>query len=101
MLEQITHDAFAQQLNTPFRVQSNHDRSLTVELIEATGLHTSDRCEAFSIVFRGPADPFLPQGTYRFDHDEIGAFELFIVPIRQDERGLYYEACFNRLRQGE
>ena len=89
MLEQITHDAFARQLNTPFRVQYNPDRSLIVELIEATDLHASDRFETFSIVFRGPSDHFLPQGMYRFDHGEIGTFELFIVPIRQDEHGLY------------
>jgi hypothetical protein len=31
-------------------------------------------------------------------HDQIGEFELFIVPIKQDDRGFYYEAIFNRLR---
>jgi hypothetical protein len=31
--------------------------------------------------------------------DEIGVFELFIVPIRRDDQGFYYEAVFNRMRQ--
>jgi hypothetical protein len=31
--------------------------------------------------------------------DEIGAFELCIVPIRRDDQGFYYEAVFNRMRQ--
>jgi hypothetical protein len=31
--------------------------------------------------------------------DEIGAFELFIVPIRRDDQGFSYEAVFNRMRQ--
>jgi hypothetical protein len=35
------------------------------------------------------------------DHDTIGAFDLFIVPISQDRDGLYYEACFNRVRSEE
>jgi hypothetical protein len=29
----------------------------------------------------------------------MGQFELFLVPIKEDEQGFYYEAVFNRLRQ--
>jgi hypothetical protein len=31
------------------------------------------------------------------EHDSIGDFELFLVPIARDDSGTYYEAVFNRL----
>jgi hypothetical protein len=34
-------------------------------------------------------------------HDAIGAFDLFTVPIRRDQHGLYYEAVFNRREEGQ
>ena len=48
----------------------------------------------FSIVFLEPAAEVLPQAIYRFDHDELGAFELFVVPIARDADGTRYEAVF-------
>ncbi|MDX6508976.1 MAG: hypothetical protein QOG81_728, partial [Gaiellaceae bacterium] len=36
----------------------------------------------------------LPQQIYRFDHDELGTLEIFIVPIGTDEGGVRYEAVF-------
>jgi hypothetical protein len=29
----------------------------------------------------------------------MGQFELFIVPVKQDAQGFYYEAVFNRIRE--
>ncbi len=48
---------------------------------------------SFRLEFLGPADPVLPQATYRFagggtDHD------IFIVPIAKDAGGVRYEAVF-------
>jgi hypothetical protein len=51
--------------------------------------------ETFSIVFCGPKDSHLPQGTYKFQ-GSVGTFDLFIVPIREDSKGVYYEAVINR-----
>jgi hypothetical protein len=42
---------------------------------------------------------FLSQGVHNFKHDQMGQFELFIVPIKQDEQGFYYQAVFNNLRE--
>ena len=53
----------------------------------------------FSIVFRGPLDPELAQGTYRFDHRALGRVHLFVVPMQADRSGRYYEAVFNRMRE--
>jgi hypothetical protein len=55
-------------------------------------------CECFSVMFLGPAESVLPQATYRVE-DEGEAFDIFIVPVGRDERGVRYEAVFNRLRK--
>jgi hypothetical protein len=41
---------------------------------------------------------FLGQGVRNFQHEQMGNFELFIVPVQQDAQGFYYEAVFNRIR---
>ena len=53
---------------------------------------------SFSILFRGPVDRALRQGTYTVEHHRMGAFPLFIVPMQAGQDGAYYEATFNRLQ---
>jgi hypothetical protein len=101
MPEQFTRDTFAQHLNTQFRVQSSAASLIPLELVETTETASAPDYETFSIEFRGPSDMFLPQGTYRFVLDGLGSLDLFIVPIRNVQGGLYYEACFNRLLSAE
>src|SRR5215213_561167 len=94
----LTHEAFSQQANTKFQVQVDENTPVELELTEVSELKLYPHQEEFSIIFRGPLTTFLGQGVHIFSHDQIGQFELFIVPIRQDEQGFYYEAIFNRLR---
>jgi hypothetical protein len=95
----LTHEAFTQQLNSKFQVQLDEKTNVEVELVAVSEVKLYPRQEEFSIEFRGPLDSFLGQGAGNFKHDKMGEFELFIVPIRQDEQGFYYEAIFNRLRE--
>lgn len=97
MSEHLTHDVFARNLKSKFRVVIDDTRSVEAELTEVSDLLVSDRQERFSVLFRMPREPHLGQGLWRFDHDEIGPFELFIVPVGQNEQGTTYEAIFNRL----
>jgi|SRR6266508_851531 hypothetical protein len=99
MLDELTRDMFARQLNTQFRVERQDGGAVTLDLIEVSEVRSMPGTESFSTEFRGPTGAFLPQAIYQFHHDAIGAFELFIVPIRQDAHGFYYEAVFNRMRQ--
>jgi len=101
VLERLTRETFARCLNTQFQIQDDAAHALALELIEVSETRAHAHNEAFSIVFRGPRETFLPQNTYRLHHDEIGTFDLFIVPIGQDQRGFYYQAVFNRLRGEE
>jgi hypothetical protein len=95
----LKHENFAAQLNTKFRVQDNDSKAVDLVLSEVSELKTSPKQEQFSIVFRGPLEVFLGQGGRRFEHGEMGHFDLFIVPIRKDDDGFYYEAVFNRFRK--
>jgi hypothetical protein len=95
----LTQEAFAQNVNTNFRVSTDDSRQLDLELTEVSELKLVKTQEEFAIVFRGPLDHFIGQGTRAFAHEKMGQFELFIVPIRQDAEGYYYEAVFNRFRE--
>lgn len=50
---------------------------------------------AFRLEFSGPPEPVLAQATYRMQHAELGALDIFIVPIAQDESAATYEAIMN------
>jgi len=50
--------------------------------------------EPFLLLFSGPLEPFLEQHMYTLQHDELGMIEMFLVPVKQDENGYYYEAVF-------
>ena len=97
MLESFTVEMFAGRIGERFTIAAD-DGALEAQLVETTPLEESarppDTRTPFSLVFLGPLDPVLPQAIYRFEHDELGAFEIFVVPIGRDETGVRYEAVF-------
>ena len=95
----LTHEEFTQHANTKFQVQIEENNFVELELIEVSGLKLYPQQAEFSIVFRGPLNVLLHQGVHPFKHDQMGQFEIFIVPFKQDEQGFYYEAVFNRIRE--
>lgn len=95
----LEHETFSRYLNTTFRISVGESNTIEAELNTVSDLQLSPQQERFAIVFRGPREPLLDQGTYRFEHDEMGEFILFMVPLRQDDNGTFYEACFNRMRK--
>lgn len=96
MLETFTLDTFTPHLNSTFRIKRGDEVALELRLIEATDVGTTPRQIQFSIVFHGPHSPRLEQGIYRLEHDALGTFDLFLVPIKKDQEGFYYQAIFNR-----
>jgi hypothetical protein len=94
----LTHEEFTKNANTKFHVQVDENTNVPLELTAVSELKLYPQQEEFTVVFRGPSDMYLDQGVRNFIHDQMGQFELFIVPIRQDAQGFYYEAVFNRLR---
>ena len=97
MTDSLTHKAFTKHLETKFQIRIDTGTSVELTLIEASELKVLPGQEHFSLLFRGPGEIFLGQGTFLVEHEDLGQFPLFVVPIRQDEQGYYYEAVFNRV----
>lgn len=95
-VDPLTHATFAPHAGTTFRVLVE-PAPLVLQLAEVSELRGGPRVETFSLEFRGPLDALLPQGEYQFEHDVIGTFALFIVPVGRDESASEYEAVFNRV----
>ena len=97
MLQNSTYEVFAKLVNQKFSLVYDSGR-LAVELIECKTLNAQaqdGQREPFSLIFRGPAGPLLPQRIYTFDFGELGCSDIFIVPIGPDAAGMRYEAVFN------
>jgi hypothetical protein len=93
----LEHAEFSKHLNTKFRIRINENETVESELVEVSEHLVSPRQERFAIVFRTSNDFFLGQGMMQMEHDEMGQFVLFLVPIGRDDSGTSYEAVFNRL----
>ncbi len=97
MTEHLTKTGLAENLHTQFRLCLDSIQTSQLELVSLNDTRTAPGYESFALVFRGEINDRLNQGTYRFVHATLGTFDLFIVPVAQDQTGRYYEAVFNRL----
>jgi hypothetical protein len=97
MSDRLDRASFSEQLNTKFQVHIGETDSLEVELVEVTDGGSTPRQERFSIVFRGPRNVLLEQALYKVEHEKMGSFDLFLVPVGMDDEGISYEAVFNHL----
>jgi hypothetical protein len=48
----------------------------------------------FSLTFKAPPEPALPQRIYRLEHPQLDAMDIFLVPVARSATGLHYEAVF-------
>ena len=86
-------DTYAPLIGSTFCVGPNGE--VPVELVSATELPVHGVC--FSLIFRATADAPLDQRTYRVEHDLLGDFPLFLVPLGPcDDGRLELEAIVNR-----
>lgn len=103
-LSKLTVDDFSNRIGDEFRIRVDDQSTVTLELDSAETRAEAGKSgrtdSAFSLLFRGPSDNMLPQGTYEFAHSDMGMLLIFIVPVRQDEKGYHYEAVFTRLDAG-
>ncbi|MBF0611984.1 MAG: hypothetical protein HQL55_12760 [Magnetococcales bacterium] len=51
----------------------------------------------FALSFQGTRNRYCPQGLYTLTHPEVGAVELFLVPLAFDKDTVdyFYHALFN------
>lgn len=94
-LSELTHDTFATLVGEPFAIAAEPS-AIELVLEQATlGAEPPDAGRRpFSLVFRGPPQPLLPQRVYRLEHAKLGALEIFVVPLAQDVEATRYEAIF-------
>ncbi|HZV35423.1 MAG TPA: hypothetical protein VFB72_12695 [Verrucomicrobiae bacterium] len=102
-LESLTKEKFANALNTQFRVLIDSAAPVELQLVEVTAAPTvassgrdAGLFESYSLMFAGPGERFLPQKMYSFEHEIIGRFDLFIVPVGREGGTFKYQAIFNR-----
>lgn len=96
MLDKVTRDTFEPRKGEAFELtdEAAGEVELTLASVQGTGLQGKAPREQFSLHFHGPREPLLPQKIYRLENAEIGAMDLFLVPIAQDDEGTTYEAVF-------
>jgi Domain of unknown function (DUF6916) len=97
----VSFDQFSGRVGQTFQIGTDGGPSISAELVEATegaeagGTGPDGQArQQFALVFRGPAEPVLPQATYAVEHDELGRLEIFLVPIGPTGSGMRYEAVF-------
>jgi len=107
-IDQLKLETFAPLVGGRFRVYPDAAGSIELVLVEATEFRghgnkpapgTGLIQESFSVLFDGPDNRLLPQGMYAFEHEGLGRFELFIVPVGRKPGAFEYQAVFNRLVQ--
>lgn len=92
-LEKMTQATFAALLNTSFEMRAEN-QSIYTTLIAVVDQPQDSHLEQFTLKFQGSQSSSLPQGTYLFQHAQLGQFSLFVVPTQQGD----YQAAFNRLK---
>lgn len=92
LLETLTLERLRGLASRAVELVTPEGQRVPLELIEVTDLGrrppgfrapggVNVREECFSLIFEGPASPPIPQGTWRLEFPELGAGEVFLVPI--------------------
>lgn len=90
-------EAFSDAVNTRFDVCLQGRTPVEFTLLECNSLIADARQECYSLIFRGPVDQPPVQDLYQLENEHLGKFQLLLVPIKRDERGIYFEAVMNHL----
>ena len=97
MMELLTIDHFAGCVNETFRAALN-DGDIEFVLVEARPLDKAPPNalrHPFSLLFRNGSAFLFPQQIYRMNHELVGSFDVFLVPVARDLDGFLYQAVFN------
>ncbi len=89
-------ETFQQALHKPCALHRPEGGPAACVLIEVTRLHESNdqASKQFSVIWRGPAAPILPQSIYAVEMPDGERYDLFRVPVGKDKEGILYEAVF-------
>ena len=97
-MSEISLERFTALQGERFVVQADQGLAVfSAELLEVRSLCATSQAgrQAFSLLFKGPASPVLPQRIYRVAHArDAEPMEVFLVPVGADASGVCYEAVF-------
>ena len=90
----LTIDDYTPCLGQAFQL-AHEGCALEHVLERAASLRATQGARAgFSLEFRGPQAPVLPQRICRLEHPGLGVLEIFLVPLGREEGAVRYEAVF-------
>ena len=97
-LETLTIETFQPRIGETFRIRPQPGADVPAELIEARALGGGRRAGGrapFSLSFRTTGGAaVMPQRIYEVAHEEVGPYDIFLVPVGPDGKGMVYEAIF-------
>jgi hypothetical protein len=96
MLDKLTIDDFKHRIGETFTATAAGGRTLTLTLTSVVVVNAAPDAARtpFSLEFRDEAQDHVPQQTLAVEHPEMGAFDLFVVPLGPGPEGMRYEAIF-------
>jgi hypothetical protein len=96
-LDDLSLADFQAAVGTTFTSIALDGTSYSLTLTEAEGLSEHPRAApGFSLLFREAGQDVVPQQIHTLYGDAVGALDLFLVPVAQDEQGTVYEAVITR-----
>jgi hypothetical protein len=84
-----------EQVGSTFEVVDIPATAFELKLIRVIEHSKTEHNEAFSVFFLGPVDRFMSQGIRKIRNEQLGEFEIFLVPVSKTNNGFEYEAAFN------
>jgi hypothetical protein len=96
MVDGLTLESFSPHVGSVFVLHAGQQElPLTLAAADPLPAPPGDKGRPpFSLEFDGPREPIHPQATVAFEHEALGALEIFIVPIAQDAQNTRYQAIF-------
>jgi len=99
MTEQLTPEHFRPHIDKLFRVQGGR-HGLTLTAVQAAaGPHQTGAAglrQPFNLIFEGPPNDILYEGSYMLEVEGGPCFELHVMPIHTPAPGRQdYQAAFN------
>ncbi len=109
MPTKITFENMKPLLNDTFHLHMDSNQLFDIELVDVSQMQAAAqptyswqkkaqpaKPTSFSLVFRVPRELGATQKMYDISHPQSGALgAIFLVPIAEDEDGLYFEAIFS------
>ncbi len=96
-LEDLTIDHFSDRIGQTFRATAEgRTLPLTPRSVDALPRPVEDQGrEPFSLEFHHEGvEDHVPQQIVAIEHDDLGSFDLFVVPLGPAGGGMRYEAIF-------